>query len=58
MRAMCHPKNPWSLHGLAESLEKQSKLDEAARLLGEFNTATARSDVRIDRSCYCRLQRD
>jgi len=50
-----HPNNPWSLHGLAECLEKQGKSKESARLRAQFDQATKRSDVKIDRSCYCRL---
>lgn len=50
-----HPKNPWSLHGLASCLEanggsaKELKLTQAA-----FREATKRSDVKIDRSCFCK----
>ena len=50
-----HPNNPWSLHGLAESLRQQGKTDEAASCETEFQTAATRTDVKIDRSCYCRL---
>ena len=50
-----HPNNPWSLHGLAECLTKQGQTKEAAALHKAFKKATMRSDVRIDRSCYCRL---
>lgn len=50
-----HPHNPWALHGLAESLAKQGKTELAEKCSAEFNAASARSDVQIDRSCYCRL---
>ncbi|MGI9455202.1 MAG: tetratricopeptide repeat protein [Aeoliella sp.] len=50
-----HPKNPWALHGLAESLAKQEKGDESAKYRSQFATACERADVKIDRSCYCRL---
>ena len=50
-----HPNNPWSLYGLAESLAKQGKPKESAAISLEFKKATKRSDVKIDRSCYCRL---
>ena len=50
-----HPRNPWSLHGLAECLAEQGKAEESATLRAEFQRATQRSDVEIDRSCYCRL---
>ena len=50
-----HPNNPWALHGLAECLAKQGKATEAADCRMQFQTAAKRSDVTIDRSCYCRL---
>ena len=50
-----HPNNPWSLNGLAECLMKQGKNDEAARMRQQFLTAAAKADVKIDRSCFCRL---
>ncbi len=51
-----HPKNPWSLHGLAESLRRQGKLEAADDVRKQFTSATQRCDVSIDRSCFCRLQ--
>ncbi len=50
-----HPNNPWSLHGLAECLAKQGKVKESAEFRMKFEKATKRADVKIDRSCYCRL---
>ncbi|MEZ6071031.1 MAG: tetratricopeptide repeat protein [Pirellulales bacterium] len=50
-----HPRNPWALHGLAESLARQGKPDESAAVRSQFIAATRRCDVDIDRSCYCRL---
>jgi tetratricopeptide (TPR) repeat protein len=50
-----HPKNPWALHGLAECLERQGKMADAALVRTEFEMAVKQADVRIDRSCYCRL---
>ncbi|MCH7726699.1 MAG: hypothetical protein IH991_09500 [Planctomycetes bacterium] len=49
-----HPKNPWALHGLAESLAAQDKPTEAAKFKKQFKIATVRADVIINRSCYCR----
>ncbi len=49
-----HPKNPWALHGLAEALDRQGKVQEAAQYRVAFTKASERSDVTIDRSCYCR----
>lgn len=51
-----HPKNPWSLNGLAESLMEQNKREEAAGIREQFLLATERADVKIDRSCFCRLE--
>jgi tetratricopeptide (TPR) repeat protein len=50
-----HPNNPWSLHGLTECLARQGKADESAAMQARLQQATQRSDVKIDRSCYCRL---
>jgi TolA-binding protein len=49
-----HPKNPWALHGLADCLDKLGKPD-AAHFRAMFSAACERSDVEIDRSCYCKL---
>jgi tetratricopeptide (TPR) repeat protein len=51
-----HPKNPWALHGLAECLDKQGKKEESATCRDAFAKASQRTDVKIDRSCYCRLK--
>ena len=51
-----HPKNPWALQGLAESLRKQGKTDEAKQWRVKYVAASERADVKIDRSCYCRLE--
>jgi len=51
-----HPKNVWALHGLAECLEKQGKSSDAQAIQAQFETASERCDVTVDRSCYCRLK--
>ena len=48
------PKNPWALHGLAESLQRQEKSEEAVKFRAQFDVASKRADVKIDRSCFCR----
>jgi tetratricopeptide (TPR) repeat protein len=53
-----HPNNPWALYGLAECLAKQGKNEESTKCRGEFAAACQRSDVKIDRSCYCKLSDD
>jgi hypothetical protein len=50
-----HPNNPWALNGLAECLAKLGKTDEAAACREQFTAASSRTDVKIDRSCFCRL---
>jgi len=50
-----HPKNAWALHGLAESLERQGKAEDALKCQADFQTAASRADVKVDRSCFCRL---
>jgi tetratricopeptide (TPR) repeat protein len=51
-----HPNNPWALHGLAESLRRQGNTKEFKQCQQEFTVASERMDVKIDRSCYCRLE--
>jgi tetratricopeptide (TPR) repeat protein len=50
-----HPRNPWALHGLAECHAKLGRTEEAQRLREAYEVACRRSDVEIDRSCFCRL---
>ncbi len=50
-----HPNNPWALYGLSECLEKQGKREELVQCRAHFQTASKRTDVKIDRSCYCKL---
>ena len=49
------PKNPWSLHGLAECLARQGRTDESQAIHAQFLKASERSDIKIDRSCFCRI---
>lgn len=50
------PKNLWSLQGLAESLARQGKTDDAKATSEQFAIASKRCDIEIDRSCFCRLE--
>ena len=50
-----HPNNAWSLHGLAECLEREGKDAEAAQIRAQFTNACSRSDIGIKASCYCRV---
>lgn len=55
----CHrPDNVWGLHGFHESLVRQNKNVEAALVAPRLAIALARSDVPIDASCLCRLNRN
>lgn len=51
-----HPNNPWSLAGLAECLTHLGRKEEAQSIQQELAQACKRSDVTIDRACYCKLQ--
>ena len=51
-----HPNNPWALHGLAESHRRQGNTEEFKQCRQKFTIASERMDVKIDRSCYCRLE--
>ncbi len=55
-RASQHPENVWSLHGFHECLKRQGKTAEAAIIAPRLELATARADVPIRASCFCRLQ--
>ena len=49
------PKNAWSLFGLAECLNSQGNTDEEQKVRSELALATKRADIRIDRSCFCKV---
>lgn len=53
-----HPNNMWALHGLEEALRRQEKAQKAAAIAELFMQVTARADVDVDRSCFCRLNTD
>lgn len=48
-----HPNNGWSLHGLAECLRRAGRDSEARKLDAAFSKAWARSDIRLQASCFC-----
>jgi hypothetical protein len=41
-----YPENGWSLHGLAESLKAQGRVQAAAAVDAKFRTVWARADVK------------
>ena len=55
-RASQHPDNVWSLHGFHECLVRRGEMAEAAMIKQRLDLASARADVPIKASCYCRLQ--
>ena len=55
-RACWHPDNVWSLHGLHECLTRRGETVEANHIKQRLDVAMARADVRIESSCYCRLE--
>ncbi len=48
-----HPENAWSLLGLQQALERQSKSAEAQMLAPRVKRAWERADVKPVASCYC-----
>ncbi len=55
-RACQHPDNVWSLHGLFECLGRRGEKLEAVLIEQRLDLASARADVLIKASCFCRLQ--
>ena len=55
-RACQHPHNVWSLLGYHECLTRLGRRDEAADLKPRVDRALAVADVRIESSCFCRMQ--
>jgi len=54
-RASQHPDNIWALHGLYESLTRRGETAEAGLIKQRLDLANARADVRIEASCFCRM---
>ena len=55
-RAGQHPDNVWSLHGLHECLVRRGECAEATLIKQRLDLSSARADVPIRASCYCRLE--
>ena len=47
------PNNGWSLYGLADSLRKQGKADEAGAVDVRFKEVWSKADIQITTSCLC-----
>ena len=54
-RACQHPDNVWSLHGFHECLTRLGKHNEAGIIRQRLDVATARADVPVKSSCFCRM---
>jgi len=54
-RALQHPGNVWSLHGLHECLTRLDRPAEARLIAQQLRIAAAVADVTIVASCFCRL---
>jgi tetratricopeptide (TPR) repeat protein len=54
-RACQHPDNIWSLHGFHECLVRLGKHEEATFIKQRLDLATARADVPVKSSCFCRV---
>jgi tetratricopeptide (TPR) repeat protein len=54
-RACQHPDNVWSLHGFHECLTRLGKHSEASIIKQRLDVATARADVTVKSSCFCRM---
>ena len=50
-----HPDNVWSLHGYVECLHRLDKHSEAVAAQARLDLASARADVPITSSCFCRV---
>ncbi len=53
-RALQHPRNVWSLHGLHECLERRGEATELPYVRNLLDLALARAEVPVTASCYCR----
>ncbi|MGI9435019.1 MAG: hypothetical protein ACR2Q4_09365 [Geminicoccaceae bacterium] len=54
-RACQHPDNLWSLHGLHECLKRRGETVEIRMIKQRLDLASARADVPITASCFCRM---
>jgi tetratricopeptide (TPR) repeat protein len=53
-RCAQHPDNVWSLHGLAECLQRRGEQDELRAIHAKLGRALAMADVPVTSSCMCR----
>jgi tetratricopeptide (TPR) repeat protein len=55
-RAFQHPENVWSLHGYHEALMRQGKHAFCGIIQQQLARASARADISIESSCFCRIE--
>jgi tetratricopeptide (TPR) repeat protein len=55
-RACQHLENVWSLHGLHECLTRRGDTIEAPMIKARLDLASARAEVVVRASCFCRKQ--
>lgn len=55
-RALRHPGNVWSLHGVHECFVRLGREEEAKGVEGQLEAARKEADVPVRASCYCRLE--
>jgi tetratricopeptide (TPR) repeat protein len=55
-RACQHPDNVWSLHGYNECLVRLGRIAEAEIIGQRLKLVSARTDVRVTASCFCRQE--
>ena len=54
-RAVQHPNNVWALHGYHECLVRSGREAEAKIVWPQLRLALATADVKVESSCFCRL---
>lgn len=54
-RSFWHPKNVWALHGYHECLIRLGRTAEAKIIRPELDLALAVADIKIESSCFCRI---
>lgn len=54
-RSFWHPKNVWAVHGYYECLVRLGREGEARIIKPELDLALAVADIKIESSCFCRL---
>ena len=56
-RCLQNRGNVWALHGYHECLQRLGRHREATEIAPQLTAALARSDIRIESSCHCRMRK-